>query len=70
MQARGKALFIAEAAVFVGIDASKDRLDVHMRPNGESFAVPRNGTGLDELCAKLVQAGTMNRAGNPGGHFV
>ena len=26
-------------AIFVGIDASKDQLDVHVRPNGERFAV-------------------------------
>ncbi len=56
VQARGKAHFMVEAAVFVGIDVSKDRLDVHVRPNGERFAVPRDGAGLDELCARLGQA--------------
>src|SRR5580704_13039528 len=27
---------------FVGIDLSKDRLDVHLRPSAESFTVARN----------------------------
>ena len=30
-------------AIFVGIDVSKDQLDVHVRPNGERFAVGRDG---------------------------
>jgi transposase len=38
---------------FVGIDVSKDRLDVHLRPSGEAFAVPRDGPGLDQLLARL-----------------
>ena len=25
--------------IYVGIDVSKDRLDVHVRPGGEAFAV-------------------------------
>jgi hypothetical protein len=28
-------------AVFVGIDVSKERLDVHVEPSGEAFAVAR-----------------------------
>lgn len=39
--------------VHVGIDVSKDRLDVHVRPSGESFAVARDGDGLAELIARL-----------------
>jgi transposase len=38
---------------FVGIDVSKDRLDVHLRPSGEAFAVARDGKGLEELIARL-----------------
>ena len=38
---------------FVGIDVSKDRLDVHVRPSGEGFAVSRDGTGLEELVDRL-----------------
>jgi transposase len=40
-------------AIDVGIDVSKDRLDVALRPGGECFAVSRNGKGLDELIARL-----------------
>ena len=38
---------------FVGIDVAKDRLDVHVRPNGEAFAVARDGKGLAELTERL-----------------
>jgi transposase len=40
-------------ATFVGIDVSKDRLDVHVVPGGEAFAVARNGEGLAELNERL-----------------
>src|ERR671917_1292545 len=43
--------------MFVGIDASKDRLDVPLRPSGESFAVPRDGDGLERLPAPLSPLG-------------
>lgn len=38
---------------FVGIDVSKDRLDVHVRPCGETFAVSRDGKGLEQLVERL-----------------
>jgi transposase len=38
----------------VGIDVSKDRLDVHLRPSGEAFAVARNGKGLENLVERLT----------------
>lgn len=41
------------AAVSVGIDVSKDHLDVFVRPGGESFRVVREGEGLDELVEQL-----------------
>ncbi len=40
--------------MFVGIDVAKDRLDVHIRPSGEMFAVARNGEGIDELAQRLA----------------
>ena len=40
-------------AIFVGIDVSKDRLDVHVCPGGEAFAVSRDGKGLEELIDRL-----------------
>jgi transposase len=41
------------AAVIVGIDVSGDRLDVHVLPSGEAFAVARNGDGLGDLVERL-----------------
>jgi transposase len=38
---------------YVGIDVSKDRLDVHILPQGEAFAVERNGKGLALLVERL-----------------
>jgi transposase len=40
--------------MFVGIDVAKDRLDVHLRPTAEAFAVARNGEGLPSLVARLA----------------
>jgi hypothetical protein len=33
--------------LIVGIDVSKNQLDVHVRGSGESFVVPRDAEGLD-----------------------
>ena len=38
---------------FIGIDVAKDRLDVHIRPNGESFTLARNGEALAALVERL-----------------
>lgn len=40
-------------AITVGIDVSKDRLDVALRPSGEVFAVERAAAGLDSLVSRL-----------------
>jgi transposase len=40
-------------ARYVGVDVSKDRLDVHVLPEGAAFAVARDGKGLAELVARL-----------------
>jgi transposase len=42
-----------KGASFVGIDVSKDRLDVHVLPSRQCFAVVRNGEGLDQLVGEL-----------------
>jgi transposase len=39
--------------IIVGIDVSKDRLDVAVRPGGQAFVVERNAAGLDALIARL-----------------
>jgi transposase len=40
-------------AVIIGIDVSKDRLDVHGRPAFTPFHVARNGDGITELIDRL-----------------
>lgn len=39
--------------VYVGVDVSKDRLDVSVQPSGEAFAVARDGEGLNALIERL-----------------
>ena len=45
------------AAVYVGVDVSKEHLDVHVRPGGESFRVSREEEGLEELLRRLEALG-------------
>jgi len=40
-------------SITVGIDVSKDRLDVAVRPSGEVFVVERKGAGLELLVGRL-----------------
>lgn len=40
--------------VFVGVDIAKDRLDVHMAPQGLVFAVARTPAGIGELIDKIA----------------
>lgn len=39
--------------IIVGIDVSKDRLDIALRPSGEAFVVERNAAGLERLIIRL-----------------
>jgi transposase len=48
---------LAASPAFVGIDVSKDRLDVHLCPSGEAFAVLRDGKGLEQLVNNLRKLG-------------
>jgi transposase len=41
-------------AIAIGIDVSKDKLDVHVLPARTAFAVPRTGAGIEELAARLA----------------
>lgn len=43
----------APVKTYVGIDVSKDRLDVHILPSQNAFAVERNAEGLDQLIGRL-----------------
>lgn len=46
----------SQGHVFVGVDVAKERLDVHLRPSGEAFAVARDAAGLGALLARLAVA--------------
>ena len=39
--------------IAVGIDVSKDHLDIAVRPGGEAFRVERNATGVEQLAERL-----------------
>ena len=58
--------------MFVGIDVSKDRLDVHVRPTEEAFAAARDGEGIEGVTAllrALVGVAPVNRdSGTCRGH--
>ena len=41
-------------AIYVGIDVSKERLDVAVRPSGDSWGVSYNQPGVEELSAELA----------------
>jgi transposase len=40
--------------MFVGIDVAKDRLDVHIRPQGEAFSVSRDDEGVAALAKRCI----------------
>ncbi len=42
-----------EVPLFVGIDVSKDRLDVAVRPTGEAWQVPHDPQGMNSLTERL-----------------
>jgi transposase len=42
---------------YVGIDVSKDRLDVHVLPEGETFVVAPDGKGLAEFVERMGTLG-------------
>ncbi len=39
--------------IAVGIDVSKDRLDIAVRPGGEAFTVERNAAVVEQLAERL-----------------
>ncbi len=47
----------AAEPLYVGIDVSKDRLDIAVHPTGEAFAVARDAAGIDALAARLAPLG-------------
>lgn len=55
---QGKVHAEAMAAVYVGIDVSKERLDVHLHPLGERLALANDAGGWRHLHRRLARAGT------------
>jgi transposase len=53
----------------VGIDVSKDRLDIAVRPSGECLRVPRDAAGLTALAARLAPLGAAAVAVEATGGF-
>lgn len=47
------------AMVYVGIDVSKDWLDVHVAPAGEDWRVARDAAGLDDLVGRISGLGPL-----------
>ena len=46
---------LAAPPSFIGIDVSKDHLDVHVVPSGRTFTAERDGKGLEQLAGDLRQ---------------
>lgn len=63
-QARASGAARPEGRMFIGIDVSEDRLDVHVRPSGEAFAVAVAvaGAGLPLAVANPAQVRAFARA--------
>src|SRR5882672_11076959 len=49
----GSSEAMSQCNVFVGIDVSKDHLDVHMLPDGQSWRVGNDESGCAQLSARL-----------------
>lgn len=56
-------------AFIVGIDVSKDKLDVAVRPGDENFVVRRNGEGIEELIDRLKRLAPVTIAIEATGGF-
>ena len=51
---RNRVMDKAPAPTFVGIDVSKHRLDIHLRPSGEAFTVDYDDEGVAALVERLA----------------
>lgn len=54
---------------YIGIDVSKDRLDVHVHPSSEAYAVTRDGKGLADLVERMKTLGPERIAVEATGGF-
>jgi transposase len=48
-------------SIHVGVDVSKKSLEVYILPTGDSFEVPNDHDGLDELVGRLEKGGAEQR---------
>ncbi|MEH3106217.1 MAG: transposase [Sphingomonas fennica] len=58
-----------EQTIYVGIDVSRARLDVHLHPSDERFAVGNDAAGRRQLVRRLRQLGIALVAIEPTGTF-
>ena len=45
---------MSQSPVFIGIDVSKNRLDVAVRPTAETFTSPNDDSGIDALVERIT----------------
>lgn len=50
---------LSAVPIHVGVDVSKDRLDVHVRPSGQVFAFSRDSAGVDQLMDRSRALGPL-----------
>ena len=44
---------MSQESIYVGIDVSKEQVDVAVRPTGRSWSASYDGVGIDDLVAQL-----------------
>ena len=45
---------MSQEPTYVGIDVSKDQVDVAVRPTGRSWSVSCDGSSIDDLVTQLI----------------
>jgi hypothetical protein len=55
--------------VFVDIDVAKDRLDVHLLPSGEAFAVVRNQPAWSSWSRAWIRRSRLSSSSRQPGDF-
>ena len=48
---------MGQAGIYVGIDVAKAKVDVAVRPTGESWEVPRDAAGIPQLVSEMQTLG-------------
>ena len=46
---------MTDATIFAGIDVAKARLDIALRPSGESWSVANDGAGITQVVSRLQE---------------